>query len=62
MTLARQAAANEVAVRCGAEYETWITGDRADDRTAAGWENSGYHDLLHSCWSGICMVDNWMIR
>ena len=37
MTLVRQAAANEVAVPSGAEYETWIDEPRINCWEMAGW-------------------------
>ena len=37
MTLVRQAAANEIAVPSGAEYEPWIDERRTDYWTMAGW-------------------------
>ena len=37
MTLVRQAAANEVAVPSGAEYETWIDEHRINYWAVAGW-------------------------
>ena len=60
MTLVREAAAREIAVPSGIAHETWIDGYKLDNWTATGWR--GCHDLLHSCGSGIGMVECWTSR
>ena len=55
MTMVRQAAANEVAVSSGADYETWIDDHRTDLWMAAGWITV----LVMTCCVLVGMVLPW---
>ena len=59
MTLVRQAAANEIGVLSGAEFETWIDRYKADYWTAAGWITVVIMTCCIPCGSGPAMVEIW---